>query len=209
MIGYQKRDYLVNLGFEEATQYKLYQGFIRDKGTNQIIDKISLPTQFGQNATFSLYEDWMIRIGEYGGHRTKNQYAWPVDGKNHTELQHVYQITDASKDDTGVVLNVANNKFNRRPYEIPAEKFAEYSYDSSNYPSNIFKMGTAGYPQVDQVDFTVWNTTDMTTLDVDTFKEGTTIWIANTPAGDWDVRRVNLTYNLMIKSNLLQLNNMV
>jgi len=198
LIGYQKRDYLVNLGFEEATQYKLYQGFIRDKGTNQIIDKITLPTQFGQNATFSLFEDWMIRIGEYGGHRTKNQYAWPISGENHTELQHVYQITDASKDDTGVVLNVANNEFNKRPYEIPAEKFTAYSYDSSNYPSNIFKMGTAGYPQVEQVDFTVWNTTDMTTLDVETFKEGTTIWIANTPTGDWDVRRVNLTNNSIL-----------
>ena len=198
LIGYQKRDYLVNLGFEEATQYKLYQGFIRDKGTNQVIDKFKLPTQYGQTTNFTFYEDWMLRIGEYGGHRTKNQYAWPVTGDEHTELQQIYEITDTAKDNAGVIINVSNNDFNRRPYEIPSTKFTAYDYDSSNYPSNIFKMGVAGYPQIDQVDFTVWSTADMLRIDVATITEGSTIWIANTPTGGWDVRRVNLLNNSIL-----------
>ena len=198
LIGYQKRDYLVNLGFEEATQYKLYQGFIRDKGTNQVIEKFKLPSQFGQLANFSLYEEWMVRIGEYGGHRATNQFAWPVTDASHTELQQVYHITDTEQDDQGVTINVANKEFNKRPYEIPSEKFTAYSYDTSNYPSNILKMGTAGYPQLDQVDFTVFNTADIELIDVSTLKEGSTIWIANTPTGSWDVRRVNLLNNSIL-----------
>ena len=40
LIGYQRRDYLINLGFEEQTQYKLYQGFIKDKGTTKVVDRL-------------------------------------------------------------------------------------------------------------------------------------------------------------------------
>ena len=198
LIGYQKRDYLVNLGFEEATQYKLYQGFIRDKGTNQVIEKFKLPTQYGQTANFTFYEDWMFRIGEYGGHRTKSQYAWPVTGDEHTELQQIYEISDSAKDNAGVIINVSNNDFNKRPYEMPSSKFIAYDYDTSNYPSNIFKMGVAGYPQLEQVNFTVWSTADMLRIDTATITEGSTIWIANTPTGGWDVRRVNLLNNSIL-----------
>ena len=59
-------------------------------------------------------------------------------------------------------------------------------------------MGVAGYPQIDQVDFTVWSTADMLRIDVATITEGSTIWIANTPTGGWDVRRVNLLNNSIL-----------
>ena len=191
LIGYQKRDYLVNLGFEEQTQYKLYQGFIKDKGTNKVVDRFRLPNQQGQTKTFDLFEEWMFRVGEYGGHRTLTQFAYPVSDSTHKELQYVYELTSSTKDDTETVINVADTELNKRPYNLPSTKFATYAYDASNYPASILKLGTAGYPQTEQVDFTVWSTDDLFNLDVSTFEEGTLIWVANTASGSWDVLRVN------------------
>ena len=191
LIGYQQRDYLVNLGFEEQTQYKLYQGFIKDKGTQKVVDRFQLPEQYGQVKSFELFEEWLFRIGEYGGHRSLTQYAWPVSGTIHKEKQHVYELTTTAKEDTETVINVTDFELNKRPYNLPATKFATYNYDTSNYPSNILKLGTAGYPQIDQVDFTVWSTDDLFDLDVANFEEGTLIWVANNDKGDWDVLRVN------------------
>ena len=40
VIGYQKRDYLTNLGVSESNQVKLYQGMIKQKGTTNAIDRL-------------------------------------------------------------------------------------------------------------------------------------------------------------------------
>ena len=39
LIGYQSRDYLENLFVNDVSQYKFYQGYIREKGTQNAIDK--------------------------------------------------------------------------------------------------------------------------------------------------------------------------
>ena len=40
LIGYQSRDYLENLFVNDISQYKFYQGYIREKGTQNAIDKL-------------------------------------------------------------------------------------------------------------------------------------------------------------------------
>ena len=40
LIGYQKRQYLANIINDDVSQYKFYQGFIRDKGTRNALTKL-------------------------------------------------------------------------------------------------------------------------------------------------------------------------
>jgi len=40
LIGYQSRDYLENLFVNDVSQYKFYQGYIREKGTQNAIDRL-------------------------------------------------------------------------------------------------------------------------------------------------------------------------
>ena len=66
LTGYQSRDYLENLFVNDVSQYKFYQGYIREKGTQNAIDKILKAKYEGEDITLNLYPEWMIRAGNFG-----------------------------------------------------------------------------------------------------------------------------------------------
>jgi hypothetical protein len=66
LTGYQSRDYLENLFVNDVSQYKFYQGYIREKGTQNAIDKILKAKYEGEDITLDLYPEWMIRSGNFG-----------------------------------------------------------------------------------------------------------------------------------------------
>ena len=66
VIGYQKRDYLNNLGVSESNQVKLYQGMIKQKGTTNAIDRLLRSTTVSTDQTFDTYEEWAFKVGEFG-----------------------------------------------------------------------------------------------------------------------------------------------
>ena len=66
LTGYQSRDYLENLFVNDVSQYKFYQGYIREKGTQNAIDKILKAKYEGEDITLDLYPEWMIRTGNFG-----------------------------------------------------------------------------------------------------------------------------------------------
>ena len=66
LIGYQSRDYLENLFVNDVSQYKFYQGYIREKGTQNAIDKLLKAQYENEDITLDLYPEWMIRTGNFG-----------------------------------------------------------------------------------------------------------------------------------------------
>ena len=66
LIGYQSRDYLENLFVNDVSQYKFYQGYIREKGTQNAIDKILKAKYEGEDINLELYPEWMIKTGNFG-----------------------------------------------------------------------------------------------------------------------------------------------
>ena len=66
LTGYQSRDYLENLFVNDVSQYKFYQGYIREKGTQNAIDRILKTKYEGEDITLDLYPEWMIRTGTFG-----------------------------------------------------------------------------------------------------------------------------------------------
>ena len=191
LIGYQTRTFFEDLGLDELTQYKFYQGMIRDKGTSKPITRFKSLEQARQSNTYDIFEEYAFRVGEYGGHRTLKEYEFTVDERKHLQQKHVYQITDQAQADTDVVINVHDDTLLKRPVEFSTTVFPTLAYSETNQPQSIFAYPVAGYPQQSQVDATVFNEQDLLTLDPNTLKEGFTVWIANTSANDWDVRRYN------------------
>ena len=66
LIGYQSRSYLENLIVNDISQYKFYQGFIKDKGTQTAIDRLLKAKFNGESLTIDTYPEWMIRTGAFG-----------------------------------------------------------------------------------------------------------------------------------------------
>ena len=73
-IGFQPRDYLTNFGINTVTQSKFYQGFIREKGTMNAVKAFTAAGFNGITSTVNLYEEWAMRVGEYGS-TNSNQYV--------------------------------------------------------------------------------------------------------------------------------------
>ena len=66
LIGYQSRDYLENLFVNDVSQYKFYQGYIREKGTQNAIDRLLKAKYEGQDISLDLYPEWMLKTGQFG-----------------------------------------------------------------------------------------------------------------------------------------------
>ena len=71
LIGFQTRDYLDGLRFSDDTQFQFYQGFIRQKGTRLVIDKLFRrpchhSTSAEDSGNIQVFEEWALRLGEFG-----------------------------------------------------------------------------------------------------------------------------------------------
>ena len=194
LIGYQQRDYFNDLGLEELTQFKFYQGMLKEKGTVSPIQKFKSQPQTGQTVSYNLFEDYAFRVGEFGGHRTQQEFAFKVDESIHIKNKLIYNITDGSQADTETIINVnaVNDELLIKPYAFSGSPFITYDYDQhQNTTQSIFSYPIAGYALPEQVTKTVFHESELLDLDVSDLKEGSTVWIANTASGDWDVKRVN------------------
>jgi len=66
LIGYQKRQYLTNIIKDDVSEFKFYQGMIREKGTQNSLNKLfDVKSALGEES-LTFYEEWAIRTGQYG-----------------------------------------------------------------------------------------------------------------------------------------------
>lgn len=66
LIGFRNRTFLADLGLDQTSQSKLYQGYIKEKGTLNSVSALSRGEFDGLSSSISVYEEWAARVGEYG-----------------------------------------------------------------------------------------------------------------------------------------------
>ena len=194
LIAYQQRDYFNNLGLEELTQFKFYQGMLKEKGTIGPINKFKSQPQSNQDVSYNLFEEYAFRVGEYGGHRTQQEFAFTVPESKHIKDRLLYNVSPDNKSDTETVIqiNQVTDDLFKKPYAFSGNINPTIDYNNhANTVQSIFEFPTAGYVLPQKVDYTVFQEDEILNLDVAKLKEGQTVWIANKPNGDWDVKRFN------------------
>jgi hypothetical protein len=191
LIGYRSRKYFADLGIDDTSQVKFYQGFIREKGSPRSFEALVGAEFDNASSDIQTAEEWAIRVGEYGA----------VDSRQILELI-LNQSRFTSNPATLALIS------NTEPYPVsitgyrPADlyrKSLDYSpevfLDLDNSESPEFEIKTAGYLQRADVDFTLFDLADYATLDAD-FDElgvGKTVWVARDFASDWNVFRISET----------------
>ena len=194
LIAYQPRQYMDNLGLEELTQFKFYQGMLKEKGTIGPINKFKSQPQSNQDVSYDLFEEYAFRVGEYGGHRTQQAFAFTVPESTHIKDRLIYKVNKDNIKDTETVIHInqQSNDLIKKPYAFDGDINQTIDYNlHQNTVDAIFKLPSAGYVLPNQVNYTVFDEQDLLTLDTSNLKEGQTVWVANTPTGDWDVKRFN------------------
>jgi hypothetical protein len=182
-IGYQQRDYLQNLAEDSVSQYQLYQGFIREKGTANSITKIFNKLSRSGTDSVSLNEEWAFRLGQVGGVDQFSEIEIQLE-KNRLRLDpQLYLVTGAQ------TSNVSDQY-----YRLTVNDFtvAEIPYKLDILPTTIDADPglTAGYISSGQYQHVISNIEALTTLDINTVIENDHIWITFYEDA-WQVLRVN------------------
>jgi len=188
--GYQSREYLENLSEDPTTQFKLYQGFIREKGTPNAITKLF--TKLGDNtsnAAVDLNEEWGFKLGQVGGVDQSERIEIRLDtDKFKLNPQPVLvQASAEDKVDRYYRIDSTNFEFGPSPFTTDINPT---SYDSK-------PVLTAGYVSVGQTDFTVTNRDEILNLAIASVQDNNHIWVTF-DGPSWTVLRANTVFDLKI-----------
>jgi hypothetical protein len=79
LIGYQNRQYLANIVNDDVSQYKFYQGFIQDKGTQNALTKLFDALGSDDKDSLEFFEEWAIKTGQYGAAEGFEEVEYVLD----------------------------------------------------------------------------------------------------------------------------------
>jgi hypothetical protein len=179
-IGYQTREYLQSLAEDDVTQFSLYQGFIREKGTSNSIVKIFDKLSKTNDDSIILNEEWAFRIGTFGGIDQLSQIEFDI---RKTDLQLNPQPVIVLPLDTGETYE---DQFLR----IYPKDFINYSkvFDTNIIGTADYKLQTPGYVKLDHVNYVVKNLDDILSIDITKLLQNDYFYVTfGTP--DWNVLR--------------------
>jgi hypothetical protein len=79
LIGFKPRQYLADLGLSKTTQIEFYKGFIKQKGTANAVNEMLTATFNNLSSDIKFYEEWAMRVGEYGALTSNPFIEIPLD----------------------------------------------------------------------------------------------------------------------------------
>jgi len=190
LIGYTPRTYLTNIILDPISQYKFYQGFIKEKGTANAIEKLSKASINNLSGKINFNEEWAIRVGAFGNFTSYNEIEFPLRESDFVENNQIIKFVDATE-------NLPNDAIS---YILPNDlSIKSFDYDSnavfpvitsSTYEDNNLILPNAGYVRTDDVTATAYNKQSL--LDIannGNINEGNTVWLGFRQDGGWDVYR--------------------
>ena len=188
LIGYQKRQYLENIIKDDISEYKFYQGMIIEKGTQNVLNKLFDVLSADNQESLTFFEEWAIRVGQYGAIDTFKQIEFELDEslfKNNPQAFELVNNIDPSLVDF-VIRQTPNDVY-----------LTPMGYNSNPWPiNNNFSpyLRTPGYIRIDEVAANVDTLADLLTYDVTEFSPGDYVWTAfENPSVYWNIYRITDT----------------
>lgn len=192
-IGYQPREYLQGLAEDEVSQFKLYQGFVREKGTANAVTKVFDKLSRTQEDAIILNEEWAFRVGRIGGTDQIREIEFKI-AKDQLQINPQPMLVQSSVYTGAVVdqyLRISPSDFS----------VADTPYTKNINPLAYFDGQTrsAGYVRLDHIQHSVINRDKILDLDIANVKENDHIWVTFDSAS-WNVLRLNQNDILKIAS---------
>lgn len=188
LIGYRSRSYLNDIGLDDSTQVKLYQGFIKQKGTKNAIDALGTVGLNKQNSTADINEEWAFRVGAYGSLDTNQYVELVLDEDTFINNPTSMQVLNSSE----VLYSSLLTKMDGVYKTASAAWAPPFLLNRTENSVRTDDIKTAGFVNVEDVDYTIFDLTDLTTLSADIYSVGVgdTVWAAKDYNQTWNVYRV-------------------
>ena len=202
LIGYTPRPYLDNIFVNPISQYKFYQGFIREKGTKNSITKLAKASKQTLDSYIDYYEEWAFRVGEFGSFDTDYSIELNLD---ETKFEQNPQIIEF------IPTAFASSAFPTRIYQTPSDliikpdNYNSRPFDTtSTVYTDIFKLPYAGYVRLNDVTATAFNKATLTDISNSRgLSDGDTVWVGFTENLDWDVYRHTKLSAVVINASII------
>lgn len=188
LIGYTPRVYLNNIFTNPISQYKFYQGFIKEKGTRAAVEKMAKASIFNLQGETSYTEEWAFRLGHYGSFTSYDELEIKLEEGTFIENPQIVNFVknkpvnpiDLIYYSTSSNIAILPNDYN------PANTFVTTA-------TNNFKLPNAGYVSFEDITATAYNENSLLDIaNTDSINNGDVIWLGFKSNGDWDVLRYSL-----------------
>ena len=192
LVGYQKRQYLENIINDEVSQYKFYQGMIREKGTLNSLTKLFESISAAGEDSLKFYEEWAVRVGQYGGVSNFKEVEYIIDEQKYIlEPQPVSLVAAKDTNTSELIYQQVLDDVYTKPDNYDHKPFVT----RDDY--NLY-LKTTGYVAEEDVEFTIKEIEDISTIDFRNTSRTGYVWVANY-TNDWAVLKPSKT-NLNIVS---------
>jgi hypothetical protein len=184
LIGFNPRQYMVDLDLSDTSQISLYQQFIKTKGTTQATDLFTQVNFNPLTAQYNIYENWGILVGTYGANANRSWFEIALNEAvltgNPSTVQIVQPGTTSQADQAILLSNLWAES-----YAIPNTNILPTTYSTDSDTA----LPSAGYVNINDVDITVFNLNDPSNIaaNLGTVGNGTTIWVAQDNSYNWNI----------------------
>ena len=198
LIGYQNRQYLQNIINDDVSQYKFYQGFIRDKGTKNSLTKLFDALGSLNKESLEFYEEWAIKQGQYGASTSFEEVEYMLDEtKLKLDAQPIELVQTIPDVVTDQVYRILPSEVDLKP-----EGYAHSSFPTraTNYNEYI---KSAGYVHTQDVAASVTTSGELVALSFEDFASTPYVWVGIDQDTDWNVYKlIPTTFKIVDTSNL-------
>jgi hypothetical protein len=199
-IGYQNREYFNQIGMDDISQVKFYQGMLGEKGTKNAVDKL-VRSKFDQiSSDITFHEEWAIRNAEYGATDLNSRVEILLDEKGFIDNPQPITTYKTTQDKTDVnsKTQYTTEQFYKAPSDIAHDWIPVRKPYVAGYKNNVFYddlYPNAGYPKLTDVDATLFYNKDAEDLKelLHKMKVGFTLWVAEDYTGNWDIKYLDTT----------------
>jgi len=185
LIGYQKRQYLDNIIQDSVSEFKFYQGMIRDKGTQNALNHLFGVLTEDNSESLTFYEEWAVRVGQYGAASAFREIEFILDEQQFISNPQGFSLStvvDPSFKGTFIIQQTPNDVYlkpvgyNSKPWPL-----------LTNY--NPF-LRDAGYVNSADIFISLGSLSQITSQDITTFYEGAYVWITfDSAPAFWNIYR--------------------
>lgn len=184
LIGFRPRQYMTSLRLDDTSQVNVYRQFLKTKGTQQAVELFSQADLGKENADYNVFENWAVQRAVYGANANRSFFELRLNrallDANPSLIQIIQPQQASSADQTVLLSDVWRQSFRlTSPDVLPV---------TTEVPTDT-ALPSAGYVSLDDVDITVFDLNDPTSLsaNIDRIAAGTTVWAAKVNDYDWNV----------------------
>jgi hypothetical protein len=175
LVGYRPRDYLSQANIPELSQFNVFKTIIKSKGTSSAMSALQGASLVQGEVDYTIYENWAIKSGEYGGVSNQNFVEIALDKNALTGNPVVVGLSDGEHTD-GVQQEVLLHSLANYGRAINSPNILSTN-DTINPDDEILK--SAGYIMFDDVRFATYNFAGLDNIAIDDLYKNDYLWIAD------------------------------